>query len=253
MNDIVAKIILNEPVAQNFFRMRFGVNWKKFEPGQFVMVGVDDGSFFLRRPFGIVEVRDNAAEICFKIVGRGTTFLSKLPIGSEINVLGPCGNGFDTGDGFKTAVLVAGGYGIAPLFGLAAKLALSRKKTVLYYGAKDRAHLLYLNELEKMNIDLRLATEDGSEGIKGIVTDMLCEIKTAEAPKIFACGPNALLKSIKNISRDCSIPAAVAVEKNMACGIGVCLGCACKNRQGDYVRVCKEGPVFDIEELSDDM
>lgn len=250
MNELGTKISLNGPVASGFFRLRFPVGWKEFDPGQFVMVSVPFNAALLRRPFGIVDIEKGEAEICFKVVGNGTKALSEAPVGTVINVLGPCGQGFDTKFKFKTGVLIAGGYGIAPLYGLAKKLGASGKKAVLFYGSKDKNHLLYLNEIKKTGIDVRIATENGSAGEKGLVTELLQrELARIETPVFFVCGPHGLIESVAKIGLQKNIPTQVSLETHMACGLGVCLGCVCKDSSGEYVRVCREGPVFDADEI----
>lgn len=251
MNDIVTRVSLNKNVASDFFRIRFPVEWGKFTPGQFVMVGVPAHDVFLRRPFGIVKLERGEMEVCYKVVGKGTLALSKIQRGTEIKILGPCGRGFDVKGKFKTAVIVAGGYGVASLFGLAKELCKAKRRVIFYYGAKGRKEFLYMNELKGMKIDLMTATEDGSLGFKGLVTArLLKEIDNIESPRLFACGPHGLLESVAKIAKEYSLPAQVSLESHMACGLGVCLGCVCKDARGEYVRICKEGPVFDVKELS---
>ena len=251
MKDLTTKISLNEAMTENTCRMRFGVDWPSFEPGQFVMIEVPGGEVFLRRPFGIAGLSGGIAELCYKVVGRGTAALSRLPAGSGIRVLGPCGRGFRAPRGMKTAVLVAGGYGIGPLYGLASRLRESGGDVHVYYGGRDKSHLLYIGELEKIGAKVFLATEDGSVGHRGFVTELLASgIVDLVAPALFACGPHGLLAAVAKLGLGLGIPTQVSTEAMMACGMGVCQGCVCKDRVGDYVRTCREGPVFDAAELS---
>lgn len=250
MQEFETKITFSKTVADGFFRIRFPVRWKKFDPGQFVMVSVPGNASFLRRPFGIVQIEKGEAEVCFKVVGRGTRAISEAPIGTETNVLGPCGRGFDLKVKFKTAVLIAGGYGIAPLVGLAAKLGAKGREAILYYGGRDKKHLLYLNEIRRTGSGIRITTEDGSAGEKGVITDRLQkELGGIETPAFFVCGPHGLIASAAKIGIEKNIPTQVSLETHMACGLGVCLGCVCKDSSGEYVRVCREGPVFDIKDV----
>lgn len=251
MKDISTTIISNERVAEDIFRLRVAAHWPSFTPGQFVMLKVPSTSVFLRRPFGIASLAEGILEICYKVVGKGTHALSLVPSGSEVSVFGPCGRGFALPQGIATAVLVAGGYGIAPLIGLARSLRETNKVVHLYYGAKNSRHFFYLDDIECMGVKLFLSTEDGSLGGKGLVTELLeKDIVAKETPALFACGPHGLIRTVAYLGIVNGIPAQVSLETSMACGIGVCQGCVCKNSTGDYVRICREGPVFDVRDLS---
>ena len=251
MKDILTRVEANEAMTEETFRMRFAVDWDSFAPGQFVMVEVPGNAVFLRRPFGIVSLKDGLAEVCCKIVGRGTAALSRLPVGAGIKVLGPCGRGFRVPTSMKTAVLIAGGYGIGPIFGLAERLRSEGQRVRVYYGAREKSHLLYLKELEVIGAELVLSTEDGSAGHKGFITAPLAdELSSLEAPAIFACGPHGLLEAVAKIGLSRGVPTELSMEAMMACGIGVCQGCVCRDKDGNYVRTCREGPVFDAKELT---
>lgn len=251
MRDFESKIVSNKKIAGDFYALEFLIGWKNYDPGQFVMLAIPGNEVFLRRPFGILRAKKGTAEICYKIVGKGTKALSTAKEGAKISVLGPCGRGFFVPNGKAANILVAGGYGIAPLFGLAERIAESGKNATLFYGAKTMSELLYVDELRRMGIGLELATEDGSKGTKGFVTSLLKKkIDGFDSPRLFACGPVGLLKEVAVIGSSGKIPAQVSVESHMACGVGVCLGCVCKDAKGNYVRVCREGPVFDAREIN---
>lgn len=259
MNDLSTRTMMNESVADRVFRLRFGVDWASYAPGQFVMVDIPGNETFLRRPFGIARLDGGVADIYYKVVGKGTAALSRLPVGSELQVLGPCGRGFDifmgddartTNDERRTTVLIAGGYGIAPLYGLAGRLKGAGRDVRLFYGAVGKADLFLVDEMKALGIEVNLATEDGTAGAKGIVTDLLTRrLPDIHNPRLFACGPKGLLKAVADIGRENGLATQVSLENYMACGIGVCLGCVCKDSDGGYVRVCREGPVFDIEDI----
>jgi len=237
-------------MSSDAYRLRFAVDWSSYDPGQFVMVAIPGNTVFLRRPFGIARFSNGRAEICYKVVGRGTAALSQSGVGTRIDVLGPCGRGFEFPEADSTAVLVAGGYGIGPLFGLCERLVSEGRRCVLYYGSKTESHFLYLDELTKLGAKVVLSTEDGSLGARGFITHTLeKDLDSIERPSLYACGPHGLLKSVAQISSRKNLPAQVSMEAYMACGIGVCLGCACKDAAGDFVRTCREGPVFDAKEL----
>ncbi len=250
MKDIETTLISNEAIAERVFRLSVAVEWSEWTPGQFVMVEVPGSVVFLRRPFGIADVNEGQAQICYKVVGKGTEALSALEVGARLRVLGPLGKGFALPDEGKTAVLVAGGYGLAPLMGLARRLRAGGRAVVFYVGARSGSDLFLTDEIAACGIDLRIATDDGSSGEKGVVTDRLArEIASIAEPELFACGPDGMLRAIAEFSRAKDIPTQVSMESYMACGIGVCLGCACETASGEYVRTCREGPVFRVEEL----
>jgi len=250
MKDVVAVVTYREPIGEHYFRLGLKVGWDTFMPGQFVMVDIPGHEVFLRRPFGIVTLEQGVLEICFKVVGKGTAALSKVNHGDCISVLGPLGNGFTPPKDIGKGVLVAGGYGIAPLFSLARNLINEGKDVILYYGAKKSADLLYCSNLTSLGVVLKLATEDGSEGYKGLVTDLLREeIVDLNGGAIFSAGPHGLLEETARIASSAKMTAQVSLERYMACGMGVCLGCAVKLRDQTYVRACREGPVFDAESI----
>ncbi|MBT3181058.1 MAG: dihydroorotate dehydrogenase electron transfer subunit [Deltaproteobacteria bacterium] len=250
MDDQKTKIISNDRIADQIFRMRFKVDWASFIPGQFVMISIPGDATFLRRPFGIASLNDGVAEIFYKTVGAGTRALSSIPKETSITVLGPCGHGFQVDSLPTTSILVAGGYGVSPLFGLAVKLLERGSDVQMFFGGMSADDLFLLDELRALGVRLHLATEDGSEGTKGLVTDLLLqELDGFASPHIFACGPDGLLKAVAEIGKQKGIATQVSLERYMACGIGVCLGCACKNSDGKFVRTCREGPVFDINDV----
>jgi dihydroorotate dehydrogenase electron transfer subunit len=251
MKENRTEIALNEPVGARAFRLRFPVDWPSYEPGQFVMVEVPGGgATFLRRPFGIAGLEGGLCEICCKVVGRGTEALSHASVGTPIRVTGPCGKGFAVPAAGATAILVAGGYGIGPLYGLAKRLTGAGRRAVIYYGAKRPAELLYLDRLEGVASEVCIATEDGGMGSKGMITRRLeAEIGSIERPALFACGPEGLVREVARIGIAQKIFTQVSMDAYMACGIGVCMGCACKDANGNFVRTCREGPVFDAREL----
>lgn len=252
MNDYRTKIIANEKIAPGINRMSFDVNWNDCVPGQFLMLSVPGDEVFLRRPFGIADLSDGKAEIFYKVVGRGTTALSNATAGTEISVLGPLGRGFSrvTSHGSRVTILVAGGYGLAPMVGFAKRLLESNEKFSLYFGGKSSDDMFFVEELKKMGIDVRIATEDGSMGEKGLVTQLLeKDLGDVENPAIYVCGPDGLLNAMTKIARKNDCFCEVSREAYMACGLGVCLGCVCRDKEGNYVRTCKEGPVFNVNEL----
>jgi dihydroorotate dehydrogenase electron transfer subunit len=208
------------------------------------------------------------------VVGKGTEILSQKKAREYLDIIGPLGNGFGYRTSYivaRTSILVVGGIGVVPLLFLAEKLnerntqylpagrqgaipacRQAGRNTLVLIGAKTKDHILCEKEFKKLGYSVKIATDDGSKGFKGNVTELLRNIlrstKYDMRYTIYACGPRPMLKEIALISQKYNIPAQVSLEEHMACGIGACLGCAVNTRDG-YKRVCKEGPVFDAEEI----
>jgi len=223
------------------------------KPGQFLQVKVSDNTEpLLRRPFSIHNVKSGQIEILYEILGKGTEALAQKAAGAYLDCIGPLGNGFEFRTPYpapRNPILVAGGMGIAPLFFLAQRL--SKGKTLVLLGAKNKKQILCEKELRRLGCRVMLATDDGSKGFKGKVTDLLRHLISAidhRPSAIYACGPRPMLKEIARISQTQHIPAQASLEEHMACGIGACLGCVVNTRQG-FKRVCKDGPVFQAEEI----
>jgi len=186
-------------------------------------------------------------EILYKVRGTGTSLLAQLKKGMEIQVLGPLGKGFDIKAPFTTAILVGGGYGISPLKALHDLLKKKRKKIITLIGAKN-SKLIY----KKGFTGVKVATEDGSSGTKGLVTrvlDRVCCSGAKHPAVIFACGPDRMLEAVAKIAGKYNIPCQVSLEALMGCGTGVCLSCVCKKKDGRQARVCVDGPVFKAGEI----
>ena len=229
----------------------------RVKPGQFLMVhlGRTTQDPLLRRPFSIHRIQNNnQLVLLYKIVGKGTLLLSCLKKDDSISVIGPLGNGFTISKPHEKTLLIAGGMGIAPLFFLAQFLdKVQRHKTTMFLGFRTSQEVILINELKNLNIDLSLTTEDGSSGIKGLVTDLLDEYRGQELNQlstIYACGPILMLKKIAQMANASNLRCYVSLEGHMACGIGICLGCAVKannNTNKPYYYVCQDGPVFSSE------
>lgn len=247
ISDIDATLLLSEDVGAGTRRLHFAVPWKDYIPGQFVMVGVPGGGTFLRRPFALSRLNEGRAELCVKMLGGGSRGLSNLPLGASVKLLGLLGHGFTVPPEMRTAVFVAGGYGIATFIGFAERLRERGKRVCLYYGGRTSSDLFLVNEFERIGVEVHIATEDGSLGIKGVATrDLSGHLASLEHPVLFGCGPEGLLRAVARLGIGHHIPTEVSMDTYMACGIGVCLGCVCEHHDGDYVRACREGPVFDV-------
>ena len=236
-------------------------------PGRFLDIRINNSCRpLLRRPFGVHRVRKDVVEILYEVVGTGTELLSRRKPEGYLDVIGPLGNGFTFGTENgerRTEYLVAGGMGVAPLLFLAEELAKlktrnEKRKTQVLIGAKTKKQILCEKEFKDLGCNVKIATDDGSRGFKGKVTELLEEslVENVSATEscgsediIYACGPRPMLRAISRISQARRIPAQISLEEHLACGIGACLGCAVKTRDG-YARICKEGPVFEAARIS---
>jgi len=258
------EVLSNRELAEGHYLMSIALPaaFAAAAPGQFVMVRVKDRAFpFLGRPLGVyVQEKgggESRIEILYRVAGRGTGVFALLKKGDRVEILGPLGQGFRPVRGRDRIVLIAGGIGIAPLAPLVRRLhaKLPARATLdVYYGARRADLLLGLGGIRKACSAIRIATDNGSKGFRGPVTDLFAgdlEQYPPERTVIYACGPHAMLKKISELLARHPIPCQVSVEERMACGVGACLGCVieAKDTGKPYKRVCKEGPVFDLNEI----
>lgn len=264
----VCRVLENKKVAPGHFVLKFSSKniGKNAHPGEFVQILCSDSyEPLLPRPFSFLSVTPSDFSVLYHVVGKGTEILSKAKKGDAFNILGPLGKGFSADA--KTSVisvLIGGGVGIPPLLHLAHTLLKNkaRKENIhVFLGARNKSLLLCEKEFKKMGINLHLATDDGSKGRKGLVTEPLEEfIRTlnARAVRMHTCGPTPMLKAVSRLAEKYEMLCEVSVEVPMACGFGACLGCAIK--VSDSVRcidtsqrtesghrfaiACCEGPVF---------
>ena len=220
-------------------------------PGQFVHVKVPALEMSaLRRPFSVFDATDGMVVILYKTVGRGTAALNGVQEGDEINILGPLGHGFPT-ECSGTALLVGGGFGVAPLHFLAKRLP---GKKILFAGGRTQNDLLAIDRFQLIpNTELKLATNDGSVGAKGFVTlpldETIAELKAkGEKFEFFTCGPDGLLKAVTDRALANDAPGWISCDRHMICGVGACYACIQKTVRGNS-RCCIEGPIFAAKDL----
>lgn len=252
MKKETARVIRQNKIADGIYSMWIETSAaKETKPGQFIDVYVNDDSKLLPRPISICEVKDDSLRIVYRVVGGGTKIMSTYQEGDEIQIIGPLGNGFDTRDG--KAILVGGGIGIPPMVELAKNLSekIGKENVISVMGYRDE--LFLTDELEQFSTVV-IATEDGSTGTKGTVIDALNE-NGVDGDILYACGPIPMLKALKDWANGKDIECQVSLEERMACGIGACLACVCKTKEKDEhsnvcnKRICKDGPVFDANEI----
>ena len=261
--DIHTTILSNEAVAEAHYLLRCECAEiaQHARPGQFVHVMISqDTGMLLRRPFTIYTVEGREITMLYQIIGEGTKRLSEMPKDAPLQVLGPLGNTFDFAVKPEPAILVGGGAGIASLMLLAVTLRRNGIHTLGLVGAQHRARLLSVADLESIGISVHIATDDGSVGHHGYVTDILTDLLEDTAwqrPTVYACGPHGMLSAVAKITADFEVPTQIAMENRMGCAMGVCLGCVCPVRTGassvEYQRVCTEGPVFNAVDVAWDV
>lgn len=251
MNDIEAKIIENRNIVSNYYllKLRLSETVGVIKPGQFVMLKVPDKDVFLRRPFSIFDYEQETITIVYRVVGKGTQALSQSGRNEKTYVLGPLGNGFTIKER-NAYIILAGGIGIAGVHLLIKHL---KKKAHLFYGCSTRDELLVIDDLMRYNP--AIATLDGTSGFRGDVVGLFRKEKKGffgKNAEIFTCGPEGMIKSIRKEIENEKTPCQVLVEERMACGLGLCFGCAVKtiDENEPYKRACKEGPVFDLWQIS---
>ena len=266
---ISGEVVVNREVARDHFLMSLTVpdNLQVALPGQFIMVRVKDmGTPFLARPFSIYSTysfeNNTILEILYRVAGKGTLKFSHLKRGDKLDILGPLGNGFDVPPDCNEITLVAGGIGVAPLsflaeyYGKRSTGSVKNRKVICYIGARTSEGLIGIEKLKEVCSRVIISTDDGSEGHHGYVTDLFkkdINLYRRDGSMVYSCGPYPMMKRLAEILEDYPIPCQVSIEERMACGVGACLGCAVKvkSREGHprYMRVCTDGPVFNIEEI----
>jgi len=229
------------------------------QPGQFVHLRVPSLSdAVLRRPFSVFRAQAGRLAILYKTVGKGTRAMESLRAGDAVNLVGPLGNGYPNVRKNSLPVLVAGGYGMAALYLVAQRATL---KGIVFVGGKCADDILCADDFRRLGWDVRVATEDGSAGQKGLVTRILDAWLNkglrGRTPEFFACGPNGLLQAVCKRADRGNWPGWVSMDRHMGCGLGACLACVQKVRRPDaagkktwaWARVCTEGPVFACRDI----
>lgn len=219
------------------------------QPGQFVQVGLPQGGTLLRRPLGLAEVdtRQGNISLIYRIVGKGTDALSNLRDGAVVKVLGPLGHGFSRET--RKPLLVGGGMGLSPLLYYAQWLSAHNIKVDVLMGGRTAEELFWQRLFATCTDNIYLTTDDGSLGLKGLVTDLLPQILTkSDYDKVMVCGPEIMMKNVYKVCREKIVPCEVSLERRMGCGLGACLSCPIDTLSGRR-KVCKDGPVFPAEEV----
>jgi dihydroorotate dehydrogenase electron transfer subunit len=258
---VKGQVIENKEVTPGYFQMRIDSPSLagRVVPGQFFHIRVTErNDLVLRRPISIFDYDDSSISILYEVAGKGTRLLSQKKSGEEIDILGPLGNGYTLPQEAEKIILVAGGIGSAPLFSWAKELMSIKKRgkkidIEVIIGAKNKYRILGEKYFGKIGLNPSIATDDGSQGFKGFVTNLLIQqisaIRYPLSVFVYACGPQIMLKSVCSILAEHNIQGEISMEKWMGCGMGVCLGCVVKTKDGKYKRACKDGPVFRADEV----
>ena len=234
------EILENKPLTDSVMQLRLrGSTAAITAPGQFVNIRLD--GLFLRRPISVCDWTDDSLTLLYKIVGTGTAQLARMRQGS-LDLLTGLGNGYDTSVSGSRPLLLGGGVGVPPLYGLAKALLGQGKDVTVILGFNTAAERFYEDEFRALGASVVVATADGSYGVPGFVTDAMAPL---DYSYFYTCGPEPMLRAVYRASRTSG---QFSFEARMGCGFGACMGCSCKTITG-YKRICKDGPVLRKEEI----
>lgn len=238
---------------------------RETRPGQFVMLRIPAGNLLWGRAYSIYDTDADTIFIFFKVVGRGTKLLSQENIGDTVEVIGPLGNSFTPPAADEISVLAGGSVGLVPLYFFVKTYRKNVSRMRVLIGARNKENVILEKEFKNLGCQVEVSTDDGSYGVKGLVTDLLensirNNFKLKNLIRIYACGPKAMLKAVGKIGIENGIRTELSLEASMACGLGVCLGCAVKTRakpeqkaelRSDYTytRLCCDGPILEASQV----
>lgn len=241
MKQGIFEITSNQALTKEVYRMVLaGDTSAVTAPGQFVELALPGK--FLRRPISVSDWNADSLTLIYKVVGQGTEQMSQLPVGAKLDVLTGLGNGYNTAISGDTPVLVGGGVGVPPLYGLCKTLLTQGKHPAVVLGFNKASEIFLADEFRVLGAEVFIATADGSVGTKGFVTDVL---KVLPYSYFYACGPLPMLRAMETVVTS---DGQYSMEERMGCGFGACMGCSIQTKSGAR-RVCKDGPVFPREEV----
>ena len=246
------KIVSNEKICPRFYKISLDAKsiLKNVQSGQFVHIKVSESLIpFFRRPFSVYRAK-KYIEVLYEPIGIGTTVLASRKPGESLDILGPLGNSFSLPPkGTKQVVMVGGGIGVAPFLVLADALAKKNYEMILLYGGRTKGHVLPFNEFKKNGCKVYVATDDGSAGTKGYVSNLFSKINPdPKSTILYTCGPHAMMIAVQKFAKEHNLYCEASCEQVMACALGACLGCSIPTTKG-YKTTCYDGPVFDIKEV----
>jgi len=248
-------VIDNKEISKNIFLLvvQSPLISKEVTPGQFVNIQCSTGSeALLRRPISVFNAYDDVLEIVYQVKGKGTLLLSKVWAGSSISLVGPLGKGFNTAVTNSRIAVVGGGIGIFPLYYLLTKLQSCKKYSFIGFRSKDQ--VIFKKEFIKASNIFTLSTDDGSYGQKGLVIVPFEERLKKGLDQVYTCGPEPMIKKVVELCHQYDVKCQVSLEQRMCCGVGACTVCVCKAKSNnpdkwEYLRVCKNGPIFESTQI----
>ena len=258
--NIKAKLISKEQLKPDIFKYSVKADeiTSVAKPGQFIEIRVNnDIEPFLRRPISIYNMKkeEGILEFIFQVKGKGTKILSERREGEEIDIVGPLGYGPFKYSNYENIAVIGGGIGVFPLYELSKNAKKENKNVNIYLGFRNKDLVVLEKEFKEVSDKLVITTDDGSYAEKGFAIDfMKKDIEEKKVDCIFACGPLPMLKAVREYAIENNIPCQISLEEKMACGLGVCLGCAVKTTKSskenpEYWHVCKAGPVFQAKDV----
>ncbi|MBE6945343.1 MAG: dihydroorotate dehydrogenase electron transfer subunit [Ruminococcaceae bacterium] len=240
MKEVIFTIVENIPLTSTVFKMVLEGNTSQITaPGQFVEIAVPGR--FLRRPISVCDWSENSLTLIYKVVGSGTADLSTMTPGTTLNILTGLGNGYDLSVSGDAPLLLGGGVGVPPMYGLCKALLAEGKTPTVILGFNTAAEVFYEDAFRALGVEVLVTTVDGSRGIQGFVTDAM----TVPYTYFYTCGPGPMLRAIDRVAKTSG---QFSLEERMGCGFGACMGCTIETKVGPR-RVCKDGPVFCREEV----
>ena len=241
MKQGIYEILFNFELAPNVFRMVLkGDTSALLSPGQFVNIKID--GMYLRRPISVSDYDRETITLIYKVVGKGTEKLAEMVAGDKLDLLVGLGNGFNAENDCKNPLVIGGGVGIPPLYGLCKELIKFGKKPTVILGFNTKSEIFYEEVFKLLGIQVYVTTVDGSYGIKGFVTDAM---KDLEYDYFYTCGPMPMFRAIESTVKTSG---QYSFEERMGCGFGAGMGCTCNTKYGNK-RICKDGPVLVREEI----
>jgi len=241
MKQSIFTVTENTALTQSVYRMCLSGDTSDITAsGQFVNILLD--GLYLRRPISVCDRVEGLLTIVYKVVGKGTEKMSRMGVGTKLDILTGLGNGYELSEAGERPLLLGGGVGVPPMYLLAKELIAQGKRVSVVLGFNTKDEIFYEDEFRALGADVTVTTADGSYGVKGFVTDAM---KHMDYTYFYTCGPEPMLKAVWNASKT---GGQFSFEERMGCGFGACMGCSCKTLTGNK-RICKEGPVLRKEEI----